>query len=226
MAQAAAMGPPLSPRETRRSGRRSAHSTSTSASKSPDSPTEEARTSARPSLTTSNSSGRSKRFKQEDLEHSVEEHEKSATVTAPNGTAHGNGNGRTKRKGKEKPLNDSSTDTAAKSSGGPSRDLSLGDAAEEEEQGITRCVCGSTGASASVLKSRSGLITLQRTIPMLASSWSNARRVVPGSMDCVWDMNRRISYLMTTTTANNVDQIYTTMFSSTSIDYRNMPSVI
>jgi hypothetical protein len=102
-------------------------------------------------LTSSNSSGRGKRFKQEDLEQTVEEHEESgSTVAASNGTTtNGNGNGRTKRKGKEKLTVESSTvdAVAQKSNGGPSRELSVGDAQEEEEeQGITRCVCGSTGA--------------------------------------------------------------------------------
>jgi hypothetical protein len=172
MAQTAAMGPPLSPRETRRSGRRSAHSNSTSTSKSPDSPTEEPQTSARPPLTSSNSSGRGKRFKQEDLEQTVEEHEKSgATTVVPNGaTTNGNGNGRTKRKAKEKPTTteSSSVDAVAKkSSGGPSRELSVGDAQEEEEeQGITRCVCGSTGAFGHLLVILLlGLITLSEDDP-------------------------------------------------------------
>jgi hypothetical protein len=143
MAQTADMGPPMSPRETRRSGRRSALSASTSASKSPESPTDDP-ANTRPSLTTSNSSSnRSKKLKQEDIEDTLAGHDGVLATTRTNGV----GNGRTKRKGKDKdkPQLEVHIDTVhPKSSGAPS--LNLEDS-PEEEQGITRCVCGSTGIS-------------------------------------------------------------------------------
>lgn len=146
------MGPPLSPRETRRSGRRSAQSVSSS--KSPESPVSESanqnqhhpppRTSRensghRPSLSTSSSNGRSKRLKQEDIDDSV------GDGTPPNGTTPGAAtNGRGKRKTKEKVA--LTTDVVVETAMDVLRDdVAVEPAAEAEEPSVTRCVCGSNG---------------------------------------------------------------------------------
>ncbi|KAG6832591.1 hypothetical protein H0H92_014427 [Tricholoma furcatifolium] len=143
MAQAVAMGPPLSPRETRRSGRRSLPSASTSASKSPDSDPPP----NRPSLTSTNSSGRQKRLKQEDYEDPADDKKNySAPSVSSSSSTNTTGAARTKRKSKDKdkdkqaPLEPSVSDNVVEPSPNPPPDV-----AEEEEQGITRCVCGSTG---------------------------------------------------------------------------------
>lgn len=149
MAQAATMGPPLSPRETRRSGRRSAPSASTSTSKSPDSPASESAPrnkdpSSRPASSITNGNGRSKRPKQEDPDDAI-----------PHKNGHSNGsasnlsstNARAKRKGKEKekvqqpadlPIESTSNQAGGSSTSGTT------DPQEEdvEEQGVTRCICG------------------------------------------------------------------------------------
>ncbi|KAL4078362.1 hypothetical protein V8B97DRAFT_1936888 [Scleroderma yunnanense] len=147
MAQAATMGPPLSPRETRRSGRRSAPSASASTSKSPDSPASESAPrnkdpSSRPALSISNSNGRSKRPKQEDPDDAVPHKNGHANGSASN---HGNTNPRAKRKGKEKAqqpadlLIESTSNKTGSSSTSGATELQEDDA---EEQGITRCICG------------------------------------------------------------------------------------
>ncbi|KAF9241624.1 hypothetical protein BU15DRAFT_44726 [Melanogaster broomeanus] len=149
MAQAATMGPPLSPRETRRSGRRSAPSASASTSKSPDSPAPESAprnkdTSTRSAPSNSNANGRTKRPKQEDLEDTILH--KNAQ---PNGSTshHGNSYGRSKRKGKEKEKANTSTDHLMESiSTKLPNSASAGTAEPQEEdveeQGVTRCICG------------------------------------------------------------------------------------
>jgi hypothetical protein len=144
MAQAATMGPPLSPREPRRSGRRSVPSTSTSASKSPDSDPapRQKENPPRPPLASNNSGGRQKRLKQEDYDDPPDERMNGSAASTPSGSsAHGTTNGRNKRKAKEtKQLADLVNEGPADLIGNPPLD-----APEEEEQGITRCVCGSTG---------------------------------------------------------------------------------
>ncbi|KIJ67822.1 hypothetical protein HYDPIDRAFT_107334 [Hydnomerulius pinastri MD-312] len=147
MAQAATMGPPLSPRETRRSGRRSAPSASASTSKSPDSPASESATrtnqsAARPALSNNTSNGRTKRPKQEDLDDSVPHKNAQSNGSASN---HGNSNGRAKRRGKDKDKGHSSTDQVIDSASTKlSSSTNAAEPQEEdaEEQGITRCVCG------------------------------------------------------------------------------------
>ncbi|KAG6897906.1 hypothetical protein C0992_009390 [Termitomyces sp. T32_za158] len=137
MAQAATMGPPLSPRETRRSGRRSLPSASTSASKSPDSdPQKEAN---RPTSTTS---GRQKRLKQEDLEDAVDDR-KNGSAPSTSSTSSTNPS-RMKRKPKDKDKQVAPETMAPADTVDSAQNLPL-DAPEDEEQGITRCVCGSTG---------------------------------------------------------------------------------
>lgn len=149
MAQAA-MGPPLSPRETRRSGRRSAPSTSTSASKSPDSdqPPRQKDGVSRPVPTSNGSAGRTKRLKQEDLEETVDDRRNSLSTSTSAPTSFGSNptavsGGKSKRKVKEKDkqlaIDEHGDPSSASAEDHPP------DAAEEEEQGITRCVCGSSG---------------------------------------------------------------------------------
>ncbi|KDR75860.1 hypothetical protein GALMADRAFT_226507 [Galerina marginata CBS 339.88] len=156
MAQAATMGPPLSPRETRRSGRRSAPSVSASASKSPDSdqPPRDKGPSSRVT-SSSSSNNRNKKLKQEEYEETIEDRKHhSAGPSVSSGSNNGNtvnnniNNTKTKRKGKEKDKD--------KDKDKESNTATLGDAEvastdgqaqeppdEEEEESITRCVCGS-----------------------------------------------------------------------------------
>ncbi|KAI0301027.1 hypothetical protein B0F90DRAFT_1810241 [Multifurca ochricompacta] len=144
------MGPPLSPRETRRSGRRSAPSGSTSTSKSPDSPSSESAPRLPAANRSSSSTSSRKRTKQEDLDDPPDEAHKNSSNGTTNGvTPLQNGNGRTKRKGKEKekPVLGLAIDSIIAE--GEQTDIVLdlnGDPeAEEEEQGVTRCVCGNAG---------------------------------------------------------------------------------
>ena len=145
MAHAATMGPPLSPRETRRSGRRSIPSAS--ASKSPDSdpPPRQKEIQHRPPLSSNNSTGRQKRLKQEDYDDPADERKNSSAASTSSGSsAQAANNGRTKRKAKE---NKQAVEVAVnESAAGLIGDPPI-DGPEEEEQGITRCVCGSTGTS-------------------------------------------------------------------------------
>jgi hypothetical protein len=144
MAQAATMGPPLSPRETRRSGRRSLPSASTSASKSPDSDPAPRQKEIlnRPPLTSNNSNGRQKRLKQEDFEETVDERKNGSAPSTS--STHAITAGRAKRKAKDKDKQVTLEAIPGDDTVESSQNLPL-DAPEEEEQGITRCVCGSTG---------------------------------------------------------------------------------
>ncbi|KAG6911131.1 hypothetical protein DXG01_003871 [Tephrocybe rancida] len=144
------MGPPLSPRETRRSGRRSLPSASTSASKSPDSdpPPRQKDFPARPPLNSNNSSGRHKRLKQEDIEDTVDERKNPSapSTSSSSSTTNGTTAGRNKRKAKDKDKEKQVTlETIPPGDAIDSVQNLPQDAPEEEEQGITRCVCGSTG---------------------------------------------------------------------------------
>ncbi|KAF8134646.1 hypothetical protein EV363DRAFT_903069 [Boletus edulis] len=147
MAQAATMGPPLSPRETRRSGRRSAPTASASTSKSPESPAPEPaqRTkdpSARPVQPNTNTNGRTKRPKQEDTDDPISNKNAQLNGSTPN---HANSNGRSKRKGKEKekhPSVDQLVEPAPSKQSSASVCTAEPQDDEAEEQGITRCVCG------------------------------------------------------------------------------------
>jgi len=148
------MGPPLSPRETRRSGRRSAPSASGSTSKSPDSPASESlpRTkegTTRPTLSSNSSNNRTKRLKQEDPEEPV-----PTKSTHANGTnsSHGNSNGRAKRKANGKEKNLPTTDQLIESASNKLSNSNAEGTADPqdddlEEQGITRCICGQNGMS-------------------------------------------------------------------------------
>lgn len=134
------MGPPPSPKEPRRSGRRSVPSASSSKSPAPSPVSESGPRSKDTRRTPSTSSSRSKRSKQEDLDDTPEEQPKIAPPPAPNV--------RNKRKGKDRDnqsipsLDQNNTQKPAPAAteisdgagGGP-----------EEEVGVTRCVCGSAG---------------------------------------------------------------------------------
>lgn len=161
MAQAATMGPPLSPREPRRSGRRSAPSASASTSKSPDSdsapppPRVKEGPNHRRSLSTSTTNGKGKRPKTEDLDDAPEDGQSAISPVNGSSTPHSaSGNGRNKRKPKEKDRQVSVTDSISEASSRKTvkapvvgiEDASVEPADDEEDdQGVTRCVCGSTG---------------------------------------------------------------------------------
>ncbi|KAF9566732.1 hypothetical protein CPC08DRAFT_814611 [Agrocybe pediades] len=147
MTQAASMGPPLSPRETRRSGRRSAPSVSASASKSPDSdqPPREKATVSRVASSSSNS--RSKKLKQEDYEEVIDDRKSNTNgSSAASSSSNGANSNKAKRKAKdEKKDRTSSNGGVPDVDATPTADVQPQEQAEEEEeQGITRCVCGSS----------------------------------------------------------------------------------
>jgi len=208
------MGPPLSPRETRRSGRRSLPSASASTSKSPDcdAPPKQKDSSHRPPLTSNNSgSGRQKRLKKEDPEDPVDDRKTSSdpsTSTTTSGNLPTSGRAKRKQKDKEKhlpieivPASDAPLDSA--------EDLKADVHEEEEEQGITRCVCGSTGGHCQPYYDSPYLTdsAKETTTQMPANSWCNARLVKSGSTGSAWDLNLRINLnTKTITTANNVNQ--------------------
>ncbi|RPD57487.1 hypothetical protein L227DRAFT_594636 [Lentinus tigrinus ALCF2SS1-6] len=140
------MGPPPSPKEPRRSGRRPAPSSSKSPAGSPPSeanPKSKDNT-ARASLNANHSNGRNKRAKNEEFDEPLEE-----PHPARNGVTTNGGSVRTKRKGKEKdkiPLSllipsddiDGNPDDAGDGATGETGD-------GEEEGGITRCICQKYG---------------------------------------------------------------------------------
>lgn len=217
MANVASMGPPPSPKEPRRSGRRSGPSTSTS--KSPTgSPTSEADpkprdTAQRPPLPSSSSSSRNKRAKNEDTDDIPDDNHKNGL----NGTS----NGRARRKGKNNaharlPLArwaDAIAHTA---------DATLGDSngqeEEEEEQGVTRCICQETGSCSWTLtpvlgsSGRTGGLQAS-TNRKLESSWLNARFATRGSTGRAWATNP-LKLCHCTTTAKSAGLTYIPNFSS------------
>ena len=205
------MGPPLSPRETRRSGRRSAPSVSASASKSPDSdqpPPKERTNSSR--TTASSTNNRSKRLKQEDCDEGADDRKQTSVPSTSSGNNNnGNGKGRRRGKDKEKQLNGSANEDAEV----VVEDQPQDPPEDEEEQGITRCVCGSSGA----LSKRPCFcscfdavpFTQQKTTLMPVSLWSNARLAKFGSTDFAWAISQKNKYTTTTTTARFVDPNYT-----------------
>ena len=147
MAQAATMGPPLSPRETRRSGRRSAPSVSASASKPLDSDQPPREKVGAVRTASSSANNRNKRLKQEDYDESVDDRKQPpASLAASSGSNSGASNNKAKRKPKDKDKDKQSTSTAGDEDTTATEDQAQENAEEEEEQGITRCVCGSTGA--------------------------------------------------------------------------------
>ena len=143
----ATMGPPLSPRETRRSGRRSAPSVSASTSKSPDSdqPPRQKDSSSRVPSSSTGSVGRNKRLKQEDYEESPEDRRNYPTSSTASSVSNSNRKAkrRTKDKDKEKDKQESNANSGDQDA--VSVENQGQDPPEEEEQGITRCICGSAG---------------------------------------------------------------------------------
>jgi hypothetical protein len=142
----ATMGPPLSPRETRRSGRRSAPSVSASASKSPDSdqPPRTKDTSSRGPSSSTGSGGRNKRLKQEDYEEPPDDRKNyPASSVASSVSNSGKAKRRAKDRDKEKDKPESNVNSGDQDLA--SVENQVQDPPEEEEQGITRCVCGSAG---------------------------------------------------------------------------------
>lgn len=144
-AAVAVMGPPPSPKEPRRSGRRSVPSGSTS--KSPaGSPTSDSApkakdTSHRPSSSSNSSSSKNRRHKHDDHDEPLDDVRKGGT------NGNGNGSSRSKRKGKEKEKSSNGAGGAGDDGdeGLPQVDGSVaGDFEDnnEEEGGITRCICG------------------------------------------------------------------------------------
>ena len=148
MANAAVMGPPPSPKEPRRSGRRSlpsgSNSKSPAGSPAADSAPKAKENVPRPPPPPSNNSNKSKRSKQDEHDDAPEERK--------NGT-NGNGTARAKRKGKEKDKNmvtmESVENTLGEDEHGDTlpEEGVLDPEAEDEEGGVTRCICGTSDAS-------------------------------------------------------------------------------
>ena len=145
----ATMGPPLSPRETRRSGRRSAPSVSASTSKSPDSdqpPRQNLKdTSSRGPSSSTGSGGRNKRLKQEDYEEPPEERKNIPPSSAVSSVSNSTSKMKRKAKDKDKERDKQESNVNSGDQDVPSLENQVQDPPEEEEQGITRCVCGSAG---------------------------------------------------------------------------------
>ena len=213
MAQTATMGPPLSPRETRRSGRRSAPSASTSTSKSPDSPASESTSrnkdpASRPASSITTNNGRSKRPKQEDPDDTISHKNGHSNSSASHPTT----NARAKRKGKEKvqqsadlPIESTSNKTGRSPTSG-----STDPQEDAEEQGITRCICGMNGAHATPPDRACHTHCrrpLQRKMRTAENSWCNARLAMSGSMVSAWASSpRKNSRTTRSTTASNASR--------------------
>ena len=144
MANVATMGPPPSPKEPRRSGRRPAASSSKSPVGSPpsDGQPKPRDSASRPPTNPSHINGRNKRAKNEDLDEPLDE-------THRNGVTANGGSLRSKRKGKEKDKhslvleipndeNDANQEAVGGDGGGENGE-------DEEEGGITRCICQDYG---------------------------------------------------------------------------------
>lgn len=141
------MGPPLSPRETRRSGRRSAPSVSASTSKSPDSdqPPRQKDTSSRGPSSSTGSGGRNKRLKQEDYEEPSDERKNLTASSAASSVSNSTSKAKRRAKDKDKEKDKQESNLNSGDRDIPSVENQVQDPPEEEEQGITRCVCGSAG---------------------------------------------------------------------------------
>ncbi|KAF9450436.1 hypothetical protein P691DRAFT_789233 [Macrolepiota fuliginosa MF-IS2] len=193
MAQAATMGPPLSPREIRRSGRRSAPSASTSASKSPDSdlPPRQKENTQRPPHSSS-ASARNKRTRDDTEEHPDDRKQTATTNSSSSNTtsAGAKGKRRTKDpKDKEKDKQRLSIDTTADPPQDPADDKPM-EPVEEEEQGITRCVCGSNGTSTPPL-----LPLIAPLIPCLGEDEADAGEFMVQCETCkVWQHGLCMGY--------------------------------
>ena len=143
----ATMGPPLSPRETRRSGRRSAPSVSASTSKSPDSdqPPRSKDTSSRGPSSSTGSGGRNKRLKQEDFEEPPDDRKHYPASSVASSVSNNTSKTKRKTKDKEKDKDKQEPNVDLGDQDLASVENQVKDPPEEEEQGITRCVCGSAG---------------------------------------------------------------------------------
>ena len=140
MANVPPMGPPPSPKEPRRSGRRSvpSHSSSKSPAPSPHPESAPRLKESRP-MPPSSSSSRSKRSKQEEVDETFEDMPKPPT--------NHQSSGRNKRKPKDK----QSTPTPASIDNNHTpKDTRVSeqpaDTPAQEEEGITRCICGNAGS--------------------------------------------------------------------------------
>lgn len=134
------MGPPPSPKEPRRSGRRSApsHSSSKSPAPSPHPESAPRLKENRPTLPSFPSS-RSKRSKQEEIEASFED--------VPKPPANHQNNGRNKRKSKDKQSTPTPTLIETNHAQNDTRvSEEAADTSAQEEEGITRCICGNAGS--------------------------------------------------------------------------------
>ena len=198
MAQAATMtmGPPLSPREIRRSGRRSAPSAN---SKSPDS--DLPRHKDNPPRPPQSAPSRTKRT------HDQEDHldDRKHLASATHSSASNSSSTAPKAKRKSRDKRRSSADTALDTLHEP-QDTTTTEPADEEEQGITRCVCGSNGLFFfALIAPLTHPPPLQaRTRQMLVNSWFNAKPARSGNTASVWVTIQRIRSTTPTTIANCV----------------------
>ena len=210
MANVATMGPPPSPKEPRRSGRRPAPSSSKSPAGSPPSEANPAASkpkdaSGRPSLNSShnNGSGRNKRAKNEELDEPLEELHK-------NGVNANGGPPRSKRKGKDKdkialvveiPNDDVDGGLEAVADDGVEEN------GEDEEGGVTRCICQKYGASRRVDRRKriANSLSQAKKTTNRANSWSNARYARRGSTDNVCT-TQLLTSCPITTSARTADQ--------------------
>lgn len=192
-----AMGPPLSPREIRRSGRRSAPSAN---SKSPDSDLPRHRDN--PPRPPQSAPSRTKRTRDDQEDH-LEDRKHSASATHSSASNSSSAVPKAKRKSRDKRR--SSADIALDTPHEP-QDTTTTDPADEEEQGITRCVCGSNGwfFFALIAPLTHPPPPQARMRPMLANSWFNARPARSGNTASVWATTRRIRSTTPTTTASYV----------------------
>lgn len=197
------MGPPLSPRETRRSGRRSAPSVSASASKSPDS--DQPTTKERPNTSRASANHRNKRLKQEDYDEIADDRKNNSVSSASSGFNIANGKGKRKSKDKQEKQSTSGVneDPEVVVEDPPQDPIE-----DEEEQGITRCVCGSSGAFSLCVSFPSDCVIEKRTTQMPENSWCNAKHARSGNMDSAWVISQRNRYMTTTTTAKFADPNY------------------
>ena len=211
------MGPPLSPRETRRSGRRSAPSVSASTSKSPDS--DQPRQKDNSSRVPSSSGGRNKRLKQEDYEEPPEDRRNYPASSGASSVSNSTSKAKRRAKDKDKEKDKQEPNTNSGDQDVLSIENQPQDPQEEEEQGITRCVCGSAGTLYVLLPHRKLTCSsmTQRMIRMRANSWFNAKRAKSGNMGCAWAISPRTKFTTMIIIVSNVGQNYTMSFSSGTI---------
>ncbi|KAI0745154.1 hypothetical protein C8Q76DRAFT_702806 [Earliella scabrosa] len=143
MANVATMGPPPSPKEPRRSGRRQAPSSSKSPAGSPPS---EANPKSkdnpnRASVNPAHTNGRNKRAKNEELDEPIEDLHR-------NGVTSNGGQSRSKRKGREKDKISLALEIPDDPDNNPegNGDEGVGENGDDEDEaGVTRCICQKYG---------------------------------------------------------------------------------